>query len=393
MTLDKLFPENDSIFNNFTKTEFKSLLNTATKNNTFLFNNTLYEQIDGVGMGQPCAPTLADIFLTHYENMWLENCPVDFKPIHYKRYVDDTFLLFKDHSQINKFLTYLNCKHPNIKFTCEIETNNSLPFLDIKISKLNNKFETEIYRKPTFTGLGTSFFSFDSSLFKINAIKTLVYRAYHISSTYTNFDREILFLKNFFYNNGFPSNLFFKHVKNFLNKLYNSNPSIASVPKQKIYASIPNIGYATDKLKREIKTIVDKLYPQIDLILVCTNNFSIGSLFKHKERLPVSMCSNIVYKYECLVCNNQYFGSTTRQFKVRIYEHFGKSVRTNIPLTNPPFSSIREHCNSTGHPLVYDDFEIVDRSQYNLRILESTHIVKNKPKLNVGLPVELSLVG
>ena len=83
-----------------------------------------------------------------------------FKPAFYNRYIDDTFLLFKDSSHIDLFLQYLNSKHPSINFTKETECNNVLNFLDVSISKEDNVFKTSVYRKPTFTGMGTSFFSF-----------------------------------------------------------------------------------------------------------------------------------------------------------------------------------------------------------------------------------------
>jgi hypothetical protein len=55
-------------------------------------------------------------------------------------------------------LNYINNIHPNINFTMETEQNNNLPFLDMTIQRNSNGFHSSIYRKPTFTGLGTSFF-------------------------------------------------------------------------------------------------------------------------------------------------------------------------------------------------------------------------------------------
>ena len=45
-------------------------------------------------------PSLANAFLCHYEKLWLDSCPLEFKPVVYRRYVDDIFVLFKskDHS-------------------------------------------------------------------------------------------------------------------------------------------------------------------------------------------------------------------------------------------------------------------------------------------------------
>ena len=54
----------------------------------------MYEQCGGVAMGFGLGPTLANAFMCHFENIWLENCPSHYKPIVYTWFVDDTFLLF-----------------------------------------------------------------------------------------------------------------------------------------------------------------------------------------------------------------------------------------------------------------------------------------------------------
>ena len=58
--------------------------------------------IEGVGMGLPLGPTLANIFMCHFETLWINSCPAQFKPVVYKRYIDDTFILFRNptHSQL-----------------------------------------------------------------------------------------------------------------------------------------------------------------------------------------------------------------------------------------------------------------------------------------------------
>ena len=57
------------------------------------------------------------------------------------------FLLFENVNQIDKFLKYLNAQDPNIRFTKEIEVDGSLSFLDISITRENNKFVTSVFRK------------------------------------------------------------------------------------------------------------------------------------------------------------------------------------------------------------------------------------------------------
>ena len=128
-------------------------------------------------MGSPLGPTLANVFMCHFENIWLENCPAHFKPIVYRRFVDDTFLLFRTKDHVEKFKNYLNKQHKNIKFTSEIEENGSLSFLDITISRENNKFVTSVYRKSTCSGIFTNFESFIPYMHKGELIETLLHKS------------------------------------------------------------------------------------------------------------------------------------------------------------------------------------------------------------------------
>ena len=135
--------------------------------------------------------------------MWLSNCPIEFKPIFYRRYVDDTFILLSDKSHAPKFLNYIKRQHDNINFTMETESTNSLSFLDVLVSRQNNEFVSSVFRKSSFSGLGISFFSFCTKQFKTNAVLTLINRAYKICSNYFLLHDEFLFLTTFFQSNGF----------------------------------------------------------------------------------------------------------------------------------------------------------------------------------------------
>ena len=71
-----------------------------------------------------------------------------YKPVLYRRYVDDTFLLFDSECNIDLFLNFLNSQHPNISFTCDKEIDTVLPFLDLKIKRDSDKFRTYIPGVP-----------------------------------------------------------------------------------------------------------------------------------------------------------------------------------------------------------------------------------------------------
>ena len=73
---NKLFEESESI-EGLSKTEFKELLSLATLDSHFIFDKTLYKQIDVVFMGSPLSPTLAYAFLVYRKKNWLERCPLE----------------------------------------------------------------------------------------------------------------------------------------------------------------------------------------------------------------------------------------------------------------------------------------------------------------------------
>ena len=131
-------------------------------------------------MGSALGPTLANAFLCFHEQIWLNECPDEFKPVYYRRYVDDIFVLFHSPDHLEKFRNYLNSKQRNIRFTCEKEHNNSAPFLDVLITRTRNGFKTSMYQKPLFSGVYSNFNSFISNEYKVGFIFTLLIRMFRI---------------------------------------------------------------------------------------------------------------------------------------------------------------------------------------------------------------------
>ena len=96
---DLLFYDRTNI-DGITKDYFHDLLTICMSESLVLFGGEYYKQVDGVAMGSPLGPTFANVFLCFYEQIWLENCLVEFKPVVYRRFVDDTFLLFRSYEHI-----------------------------------------------------------------------------------------------------------------------------------------------------------------------------------------------------------------------------------------------------------------------------------------------------
>ena len=89
-------------------------------------------------MGSPLGPIMANAFMCSLEEQMMDENPLTYRPLFYRRYVDDTIALFRSKEAAESFLEYINRLHPNIKFTIEHENNNKLAFLDILIERINH---------------------------------------------------------------------------------------------------------------------------------------------------------------------------------------------------------------------------------------------------------------
>ena len=149
---------------------FVALIKSATSSVKFSFNNA--KQTDGVAMGSPIGPALANIFVGYYEEKLFshtQNLPT------YFRYVDDTFVIFDHQAEADEFLTKLNRLCSSLRFIFEKDKEKCLPFLDVYVERADISFETSVYRKPTFTDQYLRWESFSSLKRKISLIFTLVY--------------------------------------------------------------------------------------------------------------------------------------------------------------------------------------------------------------------------
>ena len=99
-------------------------------------------------MGSQICLIMANIYMEDLEQRALQTSP--FSPRFWKRYVDDNFAVIWSRHLMN-FLGHLNSqKQGVIRFTHEVEEDQSLPFLDILVlQSMEGKLNTGICRKPT----------------------------------------------------------------------------------------------------------------------------------------------------------------------------------------------------------------------------------------------------
>ena len=350
---------NKNLYNGkLSKRDLFKLLETATSESSFIFDYLLYKQVDGVAMGSPLGPTLANAFLCHYEKEWLDNCPIHFKPVIYKRYVDDIFVLFSSKEHLQLFVDYMNKQHKCLKFTSEAENDNSFSFLDIKITRHNQQFKTSVYRKPTFSGVFTHYESYVDQTYKKSLIDTLLFRCFSICSDYTSFHLEVENLREILKKNRYPSRIIEQSIRSFLNKLHVPKKVIPTVPKKELFIVLPYLGTLSSNLKQKLRTCFKNSLPQCNIKIILKSTNRLSSLFRFKDVIPKELQSHLVYKFSCGNCNVTYYGKTERHLNVRSSEHIGISHLTGKRV-ECKLSAVSDHLLLHNHDSDFNHFTIL----------------------------------
>ena len=131
-------------------------------------------------MGNPLGPLFANIFMAELEKNNMDRLK-QLGVVFWIRYVDDIFVILKSSTNAMEVEKFLNSIHQNIKFTTENEKNRKLPFLDVLVINKHGRLHTEMYRKPTFTGVYLNWFSLTSKKYNVGLIGCLVDRIWKMT--------------------------------------------------------------------------------------------------------------------------------------------------------------------------------------------------------------------
>ncbi|CAM0512578.1 unnamed protein product [Fasciola hepatica] len=290
----------------------------CTTNVSFSFLGWAYRQIDGVAIGTLLSRILAHMFLAHLEekaSKILERSQL------YKRYVDHVLVILISLEETTWIMDKLDRLHPNIRFTMETEIEDTLHFLDIKITRNNDgTMARSVYRKETWTGQCLQFDSFVSVEYERGLVRTLFQTARHIC-TEDMIDNELRQLKESLTRNAYPDAFIEKHSKPKLIRQTN-----CSAEKLLVTLCLPFIRDDINcLLKRPLGSALaqNKYYAPDLRIIHQTIEIPTPSV---KQRPPMYTKSNLIYQFQCS-CEATYVGRTERQLRNRVIEYIPNWVQ------------------------------------------------------------------
>ena len=159
-----------------------SLLEKVILTTCFQFDGEFYQQVHGAPMGSPVSVVVADMYMEDLEEEAMDTTPQDTRPTMWRRYINDSFEVVKRDKR-DELTTHLNSIDTtgSITFTDKLETGGSIPFLDVLISRTEDrKVKVQVYRKATHTDQYLNFSSHHPLNHKLCVIRTLYDRCDNI---------------------------------------------------------------------------------------------------------------------------------------------------------------------------------------------------------------------
>ncbi|XP_045466657.1 uncharacterized protein LOC123675351 [Harmonia axyridis] len=329
-------------------------------NTYFLFQDTFYKQVKGAPMGSPLSPAIANIYMDDFETNAIESFHL--KPTCWLRYVDDVFVIWPHGPEtLQDFFDHLNNINSHIKFTMEVETNNSLPFLDILVAKSNDSFTHTIYRKPTHTNRYLNANSHHHPSQINSVLNSLIHRSIKLTDS-LHITQEINILQTALQQNGYNS----QQVQKAINRHQTQTQQPKNPPENFPHKGfLPFIERVTDKISRILQ--------KQDMKTVFTADNKI-SKFLRTPKDTIDNESQGVYEIPCSACSRTYIGQTKRQITNRVYEH-QLAIRQGDPT-----SALFKHYSEMGHNVDFEGCKTISAEKtLTCRIIREALEIEKRP--------------
>ena len=217
------------------------------------------------------------------------------------------------------FLQHLNSQQPTIRFTMEIEKDNTIPFLDITVTRDSDGLvTTTVYRKSTHTNQYLAYDSHHPQSIKRATVKCLYDRAKHLTTKASVISEKKRHLSSVIVSNGYPSSFVRKLVKT-------ARVTASKEPAQEFesIAVLPNINGVSEVFRRCLQ--------HQGIWTVFKSDTTLRSdLVRPKDALEPTKGDGVVYKIPC-ECDKVYTGETGRSIPVAwiptIKQHNSRSMR------------------------------------------------------------------
>ena len=161
----------------------------------------------------------------------------------------------------------MHAKHPNIRFTFDIEDRNSFSLLDIKIIRNTEKkaLETSVYGKSTFNSVFTNFKRFIPMAYKTWLLEYMLFCCFQYALPMKSFTRKLSSSKKSLSEILTHQNVIDRCIKIFLNKRHVPKVVELTVAKKELVLVLPYLGQQSFEIRNRIQCFLKKNAPILNL--------------------------------------------------------------------------------------------------------------------------------
>ena len=127
-----------------------------------------------------------------------------------------------------------------------------------------------------------------------------------------------------------------------------------TVEKKPLVLVLPCLGSISVQTRNKLMKSLKNILNCCKLQIVFKNKTRLGNNFHFKDRIPKDLTSGDVYKFQCGLCNESYYGECVRHLNMRIGEHIGISPLTKKQVKTKN-SSVADHLLFCNHSASYDN--------------------------------------
>ncbi|XP_055714199.1 uncharacterized protein LOC129808447 [Phlebotomus papatasi] len=355
------------VFTSILKLLFMDIVTLIMKSGFFKYGGSFYEQIEGMPMGNCLSPVIADIIMDRVIDTAVQTVTIPPKVIY--KYVDDLFLITRK-DNVSSLLNAFNNVHEKIKFTCELEREGKLPYLDTLVQRgTDGVLTTDWYQKTMASGRILNFHSSHAMKQKMNTADGLVYRVNNLTTNPLT-DTEAI-VTNILNKNNYPNHTITRLLrKRGTNSADDSSNSNIGTTTKKFYS----LSYIHG-LSERIKKIVGGFTRDVTVSFKSEN--SLGRLYpKLKDDIPTKDRSNVIYSIPC-ECGKIYIGRTSQKLDNRIKQH-----KLSVKDFSKEATSLVHHMRGEQHRFNFDHTDILDstRRAHHLNVMEMYYIQRHESR-------------
>ena len=267
-------------------------------------------------------------------------------------------------------MTSSNGTHVNKLVTSKLAMKGKLEYVVTSLAKAKESFTVKLLCEKGCNNCKLNVLSRSGVVYQISCSQC---EAFYVGKTKRRLEQRIQEHSQQGYSSlykfpGYPANFINSIVHRFLSKQFSNTDVMQPYGphKRRLYLCLPYIReMATNKFARQIRRLIAKIAPCVELRLVFRAAQKLSCLTRLKSKLNVLSRSGVVYQISCSQCEAFYVGKTKRRLEQRIQEH-----------SQQGYSSLYKHSSDLCHQIDYSNPAVisVDNNDYRLQIKEALKI-------------------